>query len=59
VSDGLYQTAGEVVRAGLRRLKADQERYLPRAPGTIQELEAHLLESIEWLDRGEGGGVIL
>lgn len=52
VSSGLYQTASEVVRAALRRLKEDQRRAtLPR---DRKELEARLLASIEQLDRGEG-----
>lgn len=56
VSSGLYQTASEVVRAGLRRLKEDQEARLPVAPSTIEELESQLLRSVERLDRGEGIG---
>jgi antitoxin ParD1/3/4 len=52
VKGGLYQTASEVVRAGLRRLKEDQRQMA--APRTLEELEAHLLGSIERLDRGEG-----
>lgn len=54
VESGLYQTASEVVRAGLRRLRDDQAVRLPQTPRTIEELEAHLLQSIERLDRGEG-----
>jgi antitoxin ParD1/3/4 len=54
VSSGLYQTASEVVRAGLRRLKEDQDVRLSRVPGTVEELEAQLLQSIDRLDRGEG-----
>ena len=54
VSSGLYQTASEVVRAGLRRLKQEQEAKLPRLPRTSAELEAILLESLDALDRGEG-----
>jgi antitoxin ParD1/3/4 len=54
VSSGLYQTASEVVRAGLRRLKEDQEARLPKLPATLAELEARLLEGVERLDRGEG-----
>ena len=54
VNSGLYQTASEVIRAGLRRLKQEQEARLPNLPGTREELEAMLLESIEALDRGEG-----
>lgn len=54
VTSGLYQTASEVIRAGLRRLKEDQDTRLPKAPATMQELEAQLLQSVERLDRGEG-----
>jgi antitoxin ParD1/3/4 len=54
VESGLYQTASEVVRAGLRRLKEDQAVRLPQAPKTLAELEAQLLQSIDRLDRGEG-----
>jgi antitoxin ParD1/3/4 len=54
VESGLYQTASEVVRAGLRRLKADQATHLPRAPKNLEELETQLLQSIDQLDRGQG-----
>lgn len=54
VGSGLYQTASEVVRAGLRRLKQDQQERLPTVPRTRDELEAHLLRSIEALDGGKG-----
>jgi len=54
LSSGLYQTASEVIRAGLRRLKEDQEARLPMLPATREELEARLREGIERLDRGEG-----
>ena len=54
VESGLYQTASEVVRAGLRRLKEDQTACLPQAPRTLAELETQLLQSIDRLDRGEG-----
>jgi antitoxin ParD1/3/4 len=54
VESGLYQTASEVVRAGLRRLKEDHETRLPRAPKTLEELESQLLQSIDRLERGEG-----
>jgi antitoxin ParD1/3/4 len=54
VESGLYQTASEVVRAGLRRLKEDQATRLPQAPKSLEELETQLLRSIDRLDRGEG-----
>lgn len=54
VTSGLYQTASEVIRAGLRRLKEDQEARQRKIPATREELEAQLLESIDRLDRGEG-----
>ena len=54
VQSGLYQTASEVVRAGLRRLKEDQAVRLPQAPKTLEELETQLLQSIDRLDPGEG-----
>ena len=54
VKSGLYQTASEVVRAGLRRLKEDHNARQPGLPGTLEELEGQLLQSIERLDRGEG-----
>jgi antitoxin ParD1/3/4 len=54
VESGLYQTASEVVRAGLRRLKEDEAARLPRTPKTLEELETQLLQSIERLDRGRG-----
>jgi putative addiction module CopG family antidote len=54
VESGLYQTASEVILAGLRRLKEDQEVRLPQAPKTLEALEEQLLQGIERLDRGEG-----
>ena len=54
VRSGLYQTASEVVRAGLRRLKEDQTARFPQPPKTLEELEARLLESIDQLDHGRG-----
>ena len=54
VESGLYQTASEVVRAGLRRLKEDQAARLPQAPKTLEELETQLLQSIDRLDSGKG-----
>jgi len=54
VKSGLYQTASEVIRAGLRRLKEDQGARLPKAPATLAELETQLLQSIARLDQGQG-----
>ena len=54
VGSGLYQTASEVVRAGLRRLKEDREIRLMRMPATLEELETQLLQSVESLDAGKG-----
>lgn len=57
VKTGLYQSASEVIRAVLRRLKEDKEDK-ERKPRfmvfTKEELEEKLLEGIEQLDRGEG-----
>ncbi len=54
IGDGLYQTASEVVRAGLRRLKEEKVRHPCEIPATLEELEAVIQKSIESLDRGEG-----
>ena len=54
VNTGLYQTASEVVRAGLRRLKEEREVRRMRRPATLAELESHLLQSVESLDAGKG-----
>jgi len=54
VNSGLYQTASEVIRAGLRRLKEDQDVHLPKVPKTLEELEVQLLNSIDRLERGGG-----
>ena len=54
VDSGLYRTVGEVILAGLRRLKEDQETRQRTIPESRKELEAHLLQSIDQLDRGEG-----
>ena len=54
VDSGLYQTASEVVRAGLRRLKEERETRALRLPATRDELEAHLLQAVGSLDAGRG-----
>ena len=54
VKSGLYQTASEVIRAGLRSLKGHPKLTQPQLPGTLEELEDLLDERIAALDRGEG-----
>jgi len=55
VKTGLYQSASEVIRAALRRLKEDKEkRRPPFVVSSRAELEERLLEGISELDRGEG-----
>jgi antitoxin ParD1/3/4 len=55
VKTGLYQSASEVIRAALRRLKEDKEKRKPRfVVSSKAELEEKLLEGISELDRGEG-----
>jgi len=54
VKSGLYRSASEVVRAGLRLLKEKQGLRLPELPETLEELEAQLLASIDRLENGEG-----
>ena len=51
VDSGLYQTASEVVRAGLRRLKKERET---RLPATLAELETQLVQAVGSLDAGRG-----
>lgn len=54
VGSGLYQTASEVIRAGLRRLKEDKEAKVRHHPTTLEELEEDVAKSIASLKRGEG-----
>jgi len=54
VKTGLYQSASEVIRAGLRRLKEDKERKPRFMVSSLAELEDKLLEGVAELDRGEG-----
>ena len=54
VKTGLYQSASEVIRAGLRRLKEDKERKPRFVVSSQAELEDKLLEGVAELDRGEG-----
>lgn len=53
VDSGLYQTASEVVRAGLRRLKEDQFGY-GGASGTLADLEQRLLAALTDVDARKG-----
>ena len=54
VDSGLYQTASEVVRAGLRRLKEEHEAKAVRPPATLDELETQLVHAVGSLDAGRG-----
>lgn len=54
VKSGLYQTASEVIRAGLRRLKEDKERSKPSFMfSSKEELEQKVMEGISQLERGQ------
>jgi antitoxin ParD1/3/4 len=53
LKSGEYQTASEVLRAGLRRLEEDE--FLKRiSVSSLRELEERLLVGVASLDRGEG-----
>jgi len=51
---GHYQTASEVVRAGLRLLQKGPSIFLPATPQMVDELADLLNERMAALDRGEG-----
>jgi Arc/MetJ-type ribon-helix-helix transcriptional regulator len=50
----MYQSASEVIRAGLRLLKAEKEPKPRFVVSSTDELEEKLLVGIRQLDRGEG-----
>ena len=54
MDSGLYQTASEVVRAGLRRLKEESDLRTLRVPATREALEAQLVAAVNVLEAGRG-----
>jgi antitoxin ParD1/3/4 len=54
VGSGLYQTASEVIRAGLRRLKEERDSRKMATTHSLERLEERLAQGIARLDRGEG-----
>jgi antitoxin ParD1/3/4 len=52
VAGGMYQTASEVIRAGLRKLKEEPSPN-GRPVKTLEELDALILDRIARADRGE------
>ena len=54
VDSGLYQTASEVVRAGLRRLKEERDLRALRLPATRAELETQSVQATDALAAGKG-----
>ena len=54
VATGMYQTASEVVRAGLRRLRDEQQFRVLKTPATLADLEADLLRAADSIDSGRG-----
>ncbi len=54
VETGMYQSASEVIRAGLRLLKAEKEPKPRFMVSSREELEDKLLVGTRQLERGEG-----
>jgi antitoxin ParD1/3/4 len=54
VQTGMYQSASEVIRAGLRLLKAEKGLKPRFMVSSMEELEESLLAGVRQLDRGEG-----
>jgi antitoxin ParD1/3/4 len=53
VDTGLYQTASEVIRAGLRLLKDDKQVQGTTSPNIHKDLEKRLIEGMDRYERGE------
>ncbi len=54
VETGMYQSASEVIRAGLRLLKAEKDPKPRFMVSSMDELEEKLLVGVRQLERGEG-----
>jgi antitoxin ParD1/3/4 len=54
VETGMYQSASEVIRAGLRLLKTEKDAKPRFKVSSMRELEEKLLAGVRQLDRDEG-----